>query len=133
MPRCDHCTGTGWIEGPCESLISVTLPLRARSELNLREHWRRTAKRRKHHREVANLALVLETVPVPPVRVRLVRVAPRRLDSHDNLRASLKAVADGVADWLDVDDGSDDVIWEYGQERGDPKEYLVRIEVSISE
>lgn len=36
----------------------------------------------------------------------------RRLDD-DNLRAGMKAVRDGVADALGVDDGSDRVRWEY--------------------
>jgi hypothetical protein len=41
---------------------------------------------------------------VPPVRIGLVRVAPRMLDAHDNLPASLKSCADSVAAHFGVDD-----------------------------
>jgi hypothetical protein len=34
--------------------------------------------------------------------VRVVRVAPRELDSHDNIAHALKACTDGVADFLGV-------------------------------
>lgn len=54
-----------------------------------------------------------------PLRVRMVRVAPRPLDD-DNLRAAFKAVRDGIAEALGVDDGPREgrVAWEYGQELG---------------
>ena len=42
---------------------------------------------------------------------------------------SFKAVRDGVADWLGVDDGSSLVDWQYCQRSGGPKVYKVEIEV----
>ena len=63
------------------------------------------------------------------MKVTITRVAPRPLDSHDNLRSSLKAVVDGISDWLGVKDNDERIEWAYAQERGAPKTYAVRIEV----
>ena len=63
-----------------------------------------------------------------PVTVVLTRVAPRRLDG-DNLQSGFKAVRDGVADWLGVDDGNGLIDWQYVQRSGRPSEYAVEIEV----
>ena len=65
---------------------------------------------------------------VLPVTVVLTRIAPRRLDG-DNLQSGFKAVRDGVADWLGVDDGSSLVDWQYFQRSGKAGEYAVEIEV----
>jgi hypothetical protein len=67
----------------------------------------------------------------------LVRVAPRSLDSHDNLRSAMKGAVDGVADALGVDDRDPRVTWSYAQERppkGAPKaeRYGLRIELRAS-
>ncbi len=60
--------------------------------------------------------------------VRITRIAPRRFDD-DNMARAAKAIRDGVADWLDIDDGDSRVTWLYAQERGEPKQHAVRIEV----
>ena len=78
---------------------------------------------------MAALVLRAHEVPGLPLEVELVRVAPRRLDS-DNLTSSLKAVRDGVADWLGVDDGDERVLWRYRQRKGAPRQYLVEIAVA---
>ena len=62
------------------------------------------------------------------VAITLTRIAPRVLD-YDNLASGLKAVRDGVADALRVDDGSTRIRWRYTQERGKPREYAVRVEI----
>jgi hypothetical protein len=61
--------------------------------------------------------------------VRLTRIAPRQLDD-DNLRGSLKAARDGVADWLGVPDNDPRIRWDYAQEKGKPKTYAVRVDVA---
>lgn len=105
---------------------SYTLPLRIVSVANLREHWRTKAQRAKAHREAVRLTCGwLATHPLP-VTVRLVRIAPRPLDD-DNLRTAFKSTRDGVADVLGVKDNDPRVRWEYGQERGRPKEYAARV------
>jgi hypothetical protein len=110
----------------------IYIPVRTRSEANLREHWAKRAKRAKAQRTIARIvtsAWVLKlcgwiSVPV----VTLVRVAPRKLDS-DNLAGSLKAIRDGVADALGISDGSLSVEWVYRQRVGEPREYAVEVEI----
>jgi hypothetical protein len=52
------------------------------------------------------------------VVVRVVRISPRELDSHDNLGMALKACTDGVADYLGVNDRDPRVVFVPDQERG---------------
>lgn len=103
-------------------MISVTLPLRIVSTLNMREHWTRRHKRAQAHRRAA--------IAVPkaslPCTVKLIRIGLRKLDG-DNLQGGLKALRDGIADRLGVDDADPRVTWEYAQERG---EYAVRVEIT---
>lgn len=106
------------------SAVEVSLPLRTRSTLNAREHWRERAARTREQRAVVRMRLGTVRLPLP-AKVTLTRVGPRALDG-DNLQGALKAVRDGVSDALGVDDGSDAVTWIYGQERGG---YAVRIRV----
>jgi len=101
--------------------IEVTLPLRIVSEANQRGHWAKGARRAKEQRGTVKLALWARcerskgyghglTTQV----VTLTRIAPRRLDG-DNLQRALKAVRDGVADALGVDDGDARLEWRYEQ------------------
>lgn len=112
-------------------LISVRMDIRAESVNNLREHWRKRAARAKLHRTIAwadmrraDLAPRL----MGPVIVTMTRIAPRPLDD-DNLRGSLKATRDGIADWLGVPDNDPRVKWEYAQAKGEPKTYAVYVDV----
>lgn len=105
--------------------LAVTLPVATVSEANRRDHWSTKAKRAKRHRTAARAMCPL--VPLPAT-VRLVRLSTRTLDD-DNLRGALKAVRDGCADRLGVDDRDPRVTWEYAQERGVPVG-AVRIEIS---
>lgn len=108
----------------------VTIPVRAVSLANVREHWRRRSDRARAHRSTAILSLRAAKVEASmPCTVLLTRVAPRALDD-DNLRGALKSVRDGVADWLGVDDRDPRVTWEYGQRKGPVKFYAVDVEVT---
>jgi hypothetical protein len=60
--------------------------------------------------------------------VRLVRVAPNRLDG-DNLEASFKRTRDGLAKCVGVDDRHPSVEYVVDDERGAVREYAVRFEV----
>ena len=107
--------------------IILTLPLRLESVANLREHWAKRAKRAKQHRGVVSMALRVQLPPSGPqspimglqwpLEVVLTRIAPRALDSHDNLRSACKASADGIADALGIKDNDPRVTWRYGQEK----------------
>lgn len=89
---------------------SVFLPIRTSSRANdHHSHWRSTAKTTKRDRTGAHLVLsghkaFLQKLLAKSIVVRVVRIAPRELDSHDNLGMSLKSVTDGVADALGVND-----------------------------
>lgn len=100
------------------------IPIKTVSTMNVREHWAVRAKRSKSQREATHWACKsLERVE-PPLIITLTRIGSRKLDS-DNLAASFKAIRDGVADWLGVDDGDERLTWIYAQEKG---KYAVRIE-----
>lgn len=102
------------------------LPIRTFSESNMREHWSKKYKRKNAQQLTTRLMLGAVIEPWPTVRVRLTRLGPRKLDTDNNV-SSFKHVQDAVAAWLFVDDGSERVTWEYGQEKS--KTYSVRVEV----
>ena len=99
--------------------LAVRIPgLVVVSEANRRDHW--AARRRRAKGQAAAVALALSNCPgvTLPVRVTLVRVGGRPLDS-DNLAGSFKAVQDEVARFLSVDDGDTArVHWTYRQQPG---------------
>lgn len=106
-------------------VVEVTLRRRLVSEANAREHWATRAKRAKAHRTMARGTLRLHHAPIPaPCRITITRIGKRRLDD-DNLAGSAKAIRDGVADWLGIDDGDPRLTWRYAQEIG--RDYAVRI------
>lgn len=105
--------------------MTVTLPLRLISEANQRGSWHAGAKRAKGQRSVVSLAvnhwrhggrhhdaLILSG----GLAVTLTRIGPKKLDT-DNLARACKAVRDGVADALGVDDGDERIEWRYKQRR----------------
>lgn len=91
------------------------------------------AKSRKTKRDRGNVALVLRSrfgdPPSPPLLVTITRIAPGELDD-DNLPTSAKAVRDGIADWLGVDDRTkrSGVAWKYAEAR-DGRSYGVTIRI----
>ncbi len=101
--------------------------MKAPSTPNLREHWSARAKRAKKQKADTRLLCPRWTYG-PLLVVRLTRVGPKELDS-DNLQGALKAVRDGVASWLKVDDASPLVEWKYVQEKGKAG---VRIEAQLA-
>ena len=128
-------------------VVEVALPIRTISEANARSHWAAKARRVASQRgPVAlrlrgplapfrdamavsghagakrpargNLAPVIGMSETRQVAVTLTRVAPSNGLDDDNLRGALKAVRDGVADALGVDDRDPRVEWKYAQKRG---------------
>lgn len=99
-------------------MITTTLPLNIVSEGNAREHHMARYKRRKMHREDTHWALKQFKRPRLPVIIELTRSGPNMMDAHDNLPMSMKAVVDGICDWLGVDDKDDRVRFLYGQVKG---------------
>lgn len=113
-------------------VIVVDIPVRIISEANSRQHWRKAAARKQLHRQTARLVLQQYARPMGESElftITLTRVAPRKLDD-DNLSSGFKAVRDGVADWLGIDDGSPRICWQYAQEKSKAGEYAARVHVS---
>jgi hypothetical protein len=106
--------------------VIVRLPIKTVSVSNVREHWAKRAKRAKEHRKTAFLLTAKLSPKRIPKCIALVRIAPRKLDD-DNLRHALKAVRDGVADRLQINDNDPRVRWIYHQVKGDPKQYAVDV------
>lgn len=129
-------------------MISVTIPLGKPlpNPTNLREHWGAKAKRVKQQRSAVQLVLAkykrtlagwaqtsdafthIDDSAAGCMRVRFVRISPRKLDDDGNV-AAFKAHRDAVADLAGVDDGSPVWRWEYAQETGKP---AIRIEVEVA-
>lgn len=112
-------------------MIDILLHVRTWSEANQRGHWGKRARRAKKQRETARLLVRAARVVIPKsgsLVITLTRIAPRSLDT-DNLASALKAVRDGVADALGVDDGCARIEWRYAQARSKPGEYAVRVEI----
>ena len=111
--------------------MRIEVPIRIESVANLREHWAAKAKRSREHRAAVWYALKATKAPhALPCTVTLTRIAPRTLDSHDNLRSGLKAAVDGVASWLMVDDADPRITWAYAQQAGAPKQYALMVEIA---
>ena len=108
----------------------IELPIRLESESNARGHWSAKHRRATCQRGVVVLALRTSKEPrALPCVVQLVRVAPRALDD-DKLRGALKAVRDGVADVLGVEDNDPRITWEYAQAKPDrARHYAVRVSI----
>lgn len=120
-------------------MISSKLPIKTVSESNTSEHWSKSHKRHKtQKKQIAWWWLTLEDKPQLPCCVKLTRIAPRALDSHDNLPTALKWIADAIAAKLVPNkqagraDDSKEITWSYDQKKGQPKEYAVLIEIQQS-
>jgi hypothetical protein len=117
-------------------MISLLLAIRTESEANLRENWHVKAKRVRTQRQITRVMVEQHwknwewqsDLPNTTHVIILTRIAPRPLDT-DNLARSFKAIRDGIADALGIDDGSKRLTWNYAQEKGPPKRYAVRIEI----
>ena len=114
-------------------MFKFTMPIRTQSEANVKEHFHVKAKRAKSQREASCLITKSKQVKIlTPSVITLTRISPRTLDT-DNLARSFKAVRDGIADAIQIDDGDDTVEWRYAQMKGAPKEYFVGVMIQDKE
>ena len=110
----------------------VVVPIRIESTPNLREHWAARAKRAREHKSAVWYALRAAKAPYTlPCRVTLTRIAPRTMDTDNNV-AGMKAARDGVALWLQVDDADERISWVYAQRKGPPKTYRAEIQIEAA-
>lgn len=108
-------------------MLKIVLPLKTVSEANRRDHWSKTRKRSKIQRSLvaAKVRTLLSCNSLKqqrkPYNITIVRHAPRRIRDSDNLARAMKAVRDGVADALKIDDqdlcGRVYAWWSYEQEK----------------
>ncbi len=127
--------------------IVFTAPVHIIPETNQREHWGDKAKRVKAHRAAGKLLTTLalrKVTPTPlmtvagflPVDVTLTRIIGPRgrpLDAGDNRPTAFKAVRDGIAEALGVNDGDETrVRWAYSPEERGPQ-WAIRIRIEKRE
>ena len=111
-----------------QSIHRFEVPVRLESTANKREHWRTRHTRAKTHRNSAFYSTPHNINP--PCIVTITRVAPGRPLDDDNLAISAKSVRDGIADRLGIDDGSDQVKWNYAQEKATKRgHYTCMVEI----
>lgn len=116
--------------------LRVVVPLRLPSTNDLlRQERRHRARVARRHRRLAMMILTRTAAPFARamaagrrITITLVRIGPGTLDD-DNLSGACKAVRDGVADALGIDDDDPRVRWRYAQRKsrarpiGIPPEY----------
>ena len=114
--------------------MSYFVRCRTVNEGNVRSSWRKRAKRAKDLRALARMHTDLAVCSVSlPITITLTRIGACKLDS-DGVPSALKAIRDGVADSIGIDDGRDDLIdWQYKQEFGARLVHGVRIEIKQRE
>jgi hypothetical protein len=116
--------------------IEYTLPLYLRGSQNAREHWRARHNRVSAERTVARATTLREAyVTLTPevcskcrYVITITRHGSRRMDD-DNLASCCKAVRDGIADALGIDDGDPRTEWRYAQAACKRKAELVTIRI----
>lgn len=118
-------------------IASWTIPnMRIVSEGNSNENFWKKSARRKIQKTNTKVYFLRENPDIRlPCSIRLTRIAPRMLDSHDNLPMSLKWIVDSLADCIFPGkaagraDDCKEITWLYNQEKGKTKEYALRVEI----
>jgi hypothetical protein len=117
--------------------IEFTIPMRTVSESNLSgENWRKKSARHKKQKQFVKIFCKASNVneALLPCTVKMHRIAPRSFD-YDNLVSSFKWIRDAISEelitGLAIGRADDDkrITWEYIQEKGNPGQYAIRIEI----
>jgi len=131
-----------------KKIVEWILSIKTVSEANSREHWAAKRKRHQTQKNHVDWAFVSSKIGLPgKIHVQLTRISPRQLD-YDNLVSSFKNIRDYVAACVVPTavifsvtikgkryknaghcDKGDSITWGYGQEKGKPLEYAVKIEI----
>lgn len=122
-----------------ESLTIWHLPIKTASESNSNEHWAIKARRHRLQKKRIFQEFLVNPPSVIsfPCQVILTRIAPRKLDKDDNLPTSFKYIKDAIAESLTGikqagrADDDDRISWTFKQEKGNPKEYAIKVEMSM--
>jgi len=115
-------------------ILSFSIPMKTVSESNSCEHWSKKNKRHTLQKWLVKKSFLDHKVELTlPVHVILIRVAPRKLDTAENLPCSFKWIYDAICDNLIPGlkpgraDSDERITVEFRQEKGAPKEYSVKI------
>ena len=110
--------------------MEFTLPIKTVNESNgSHGHWSVKSQRRASHRTAVWGAMSGKVLPRLPVVVTLTRISAGELDEKDNLRVSLKAVADQISDHYKLPDNDKRFEWQYAQEKAKRGVYGVRVRI----
>lgn len=117
--------------------ITVTVPTKTVSEINCHDGWATRFRRGRAQREEAAervrgaIRRVRKCVrPTLPLTITATRITPRGPLGNASLVESLRAVCDGVCEGLGIDSGAEGLTIEHLQERGPPRAWSVRVEIS---
>lgn len=94
----------------------IFLGVQTVSEMNMRDDHYSRHSRKKLQQGSFYIAVLAIPRPTEPIRVRMIRLGPRRMDD-DNLASSFKHLRDAVAKWVGVDDGEAFYEWVCEQEK----------------
>lgn len=116
-------------------MIEFTIPVKTVNEANgSHGHYIVKSKRRRKQRTMS-FGTTSMHLPIPckregmfPTVVTMFRQSAGTLDD-DNLRVSLKAIRDGIADAFGVADNDPRIEWRYAQEKCKRGEFGVRIRI----
>lgn len=117
--------------------MKFKLPIKTVSEANLsREHWTKKHKRHKAQKEAIKFGLAnrLDETCLP-CTIKITRIAPRKLDSFENLPCSLKYINDAICELLipgkAIGQADSDMRIQTmcDQRKGDKGEYAIEIEI----
>lgn len=117
------------------SYAAFELPIEIVSEANQREHWAVKSRRVKRHRSIVKAELGFidpeASAGNDRYRITLTRMKGKRQRDFDgdNLQSGFKAIRDGVAQALGIDDGSDRLQWVYKQEKGGREKGFAYVEI----
>ena len=110
--------------------MEFTLPIKTVNESNgSHGHWRAKSARRASQRTAVWASMHGKVLPKLPIIVTLTRISAGELDEHDNLRGSLKAVVDQIAEQYGIADKDKRIDWQYAQEKAPRGTHGVRVRI----
>lgn len=106
------------------------MPIRTVNESNgSHGHWGKKSSRRAGHKTAVWAVMHGKPLPALPITVTLTRISAGELDAHDNLRGSLKAVVDQIAEQYGIADKDKRIDWQYAQEKAPRGTHGVRVKI----
>lgn len=99
------------------------------SEANQREHWgARSVRKKLQQKDFKYLWSLYRPKVTPPATITFTRYSCKLMD-NDNLAGAFKHVRDQLAKEIGIDDGSDQIVWQYRQERTAKRENYFTVEI----